>query len=202
MSCWLNAETPDGQRVFFRRSARYLTQHSCVCAPALKLHPTVDGRHCLYTRPEENGELISIVPTDPKTPHWSDLVRTPTQLIPTTLTTLTTDPTTGRTRTPSPSEASYVLFYAARDTRKAKPPYVNCSVPPPHNTYRGSQLRSAATKRARIDRDVPDGSADTHMGGAGAVSSAPPPPPPGWSDGCFYGLGRLTVTLDFSETPL
>ena len=95
---------------------------------------------------------------------WSDLVRTPTALIP-------------------EDDGSYTVFYAARDTRNASSrtgnasqPYTNCSVPP------------AETERV-------EGAA----GARGGEGSAPPPPPPGWGDGCFWGIGKLTLRLSFPK---
>lgn len=81
------------------------------------------------TWPEKNGELISVVPNNPKLPHWTDLVRTPTQLVPITTPAAASSATASTTATNATQ--TYVLFYAGRDTRKATPPYVNCSVPPP-----------------------------------------------------------------------
>ena len=66
------------------------------------------------------------------------------------------------------ADGSFTFFYAARDTRGFEPPYVNCSVPP---------------KQPRM-----------LLGGA---VGGPPPPPPGWSDGCFWGIGKMTIRLNF-----
>ena len=113
--------------------------------------------------PAENGELVSVEPAGGGK-IWSDLVRTPTALIP-------------------EEDGSYTVFYAARDTRNASSrtgnatqPYTNCSVPP------------AETGRV-----------EDAAGARGGEGSAPPPPPPGWGDGCFWGIGKVTLRLSFPK---
>ena len=69
------------------------------------------------------------------------------------------------------ADGTFTFFYAARDTRGFEPPYVNCSVPP---------------------KPLPHMMLDGMVGG-------PPPPPPGWTDGCFWGIGKMTVRLNFPQ---
>ena len=67
--------------------------------------------------PAAHGELVSVLPKD-GSKIWTDLVRTPTALIP-------------------EDDGTFTFFYAARDTSNVSShtgnttqPYTNCSVPP------------------------------------------------------------------------
>jgi hypothetical protein len=131
--------------------------------------------------PDTHGELVSVTPASGAT-IWTDLVRTPTALIP-------------------EEDGTFTLFYAARDTSNASSrtgnatqPYTNCSVEPattvPPSRRRGGEAGAAAAGAgapATSSQEVP------RAGG----TSAPPPPPPGWGNGCFWGMGMLRVRLDF-----
>jgi hypothetical protein len=92
-----------------------------------------------------NQSALVPVKTSASAEAWTDLVRTPTGLLP----------------DPSGKEGRFKLFYAARDTRLVQAPYTNCSVNPHHPR----------------------------------IGGAPPPPPPGWEDGCYWGIGSLTVEI-------
>jgi hypothetical protein len=96
--------------------------------------------------PAEHGELVSVRRHGDQ-PVWSDLVRTPTSLIP-------------------EDDGTYTLFYAGRDTSNASShtgnatqPYTNCSVPPTVAERKAKDTAAAAASGARV-------------GGA-----PPPPPP-------------------------
>ena len=101
--------------------------------------------------PANQSALVPVSVGKSASAHWTDLVRTPTGLIP----------------DPKGKEGRYILFYAARDTRLVEAPYTNCSVKPHPQAFHAT----------------------------GTVRSPPPPPPPGWDDGCYWGMGRLTVDI-------
>jgi hypothetical protein len=118
-----------------------------------------------------------------KSKFWTELVRTPTSLIP-------------------EGDGTYTIFYAARDTSNASAytgnstqPFTNCSVPPhPARTL----LQQQQHNRPRHAEQQGAG-AGAGAGVAVGGGSAPPPPPPGWSDGCFWGMGMLRVKLNLDE---
>eukprot|EP01043_Picozoa_sp_COSAG02_P058854 COSAG02_NODE_7395_length_3036_cov_1.262853_5_plen_450_part_00 len=136
--------------------------------------------------PAEHGELVSVEPSgtgQSRRKVWTELVRTPTALIP-------------------EDDGTFTVFYAARDTSNASSrtgnstqPFTNCSVPP---TSALSTRTPDYSRRHRHKQYQPGQREKAEPAGlrlAGNTDSAPPPPPPGWGDGCFWGIGMLRVQL-------
>lgn len=98
--------------------------------------------------PAEHGELVSVEPEQSGSRQiWTDLVRTPTALIP-------------------EDDGTFTIFYAARDTHNASShtnnatqPYTNCSVPP-------------SRVNRHVDRSHLHAGREPAVG-----SAPPPPPP-------------------------